>query len=73
MQIEITLPAFRCQNDEDVFLSRLQELPALSDFKRTGSHLYVTLANRAAADALPTLEDICTSWSARCQVVDPGQ
>ena len=69
MHIEILYPIFRCQDDEDVFLARLRELPGFSGIVRNESNLYLTLEGGIGSDVLQTVDEICHHWNISFRIV----
>jgi len=62
MLFEIVSPVFRCADDEDVFLSRLCELPCYDKVVVKGRNLYLHIAADADGVLIDQLQEICSFW-----------
>lgn len=69
MKVEIEIPIFRCQTDEEIFFDRLHSIPGLIQLTRRGSCLYVEVAGDDERKLLDALEDICGAWGAEVRVI----
>ncbi|MAT94222.1 MAG: hypothetical protein CME59_16695 [Halioglobus sp.] len=70
MQFEITRPVFRCAEDEQIFLGRLQALPGLESVAGNDTHILLRLAPGAEAVVVAQLSEICALWHTRYAPVD---
>ena len=71
MHIEILHPVFRCQNDEDAFLSRLRELPGFCRVTRNGLNLSLIFVEGTGQEVLLAVDKICANWNTSFRTVDP--
>ena len=70
MLIEISAPVFRCEVDENIFFSRLNEIPNYDNVIDKGLSLYLTLKENSNEAAIEELEIICNMWGATFKVLE---
>tara|TARA_R110002072_G_scaffold36301_6_gene107045 strand:- start:3054 stop:3269 length:216 start_codon:yes stop_codon:yes gene_type:complete len=62
MLVEIKAPVFKCEDDRNIFLSRLVELPGFVGVKAQGLDLHLTLTADPAELDIQSLQEICDFW-----------
>jgi hypothetical protein len=70
MKIEISGPFFKCEEDENIFFSRLYSLPGYDSVVGKGSYLYLTLKHDSKNQALNQVQEICDFWNTTYKVLD---
>jgi len=70
MYIEISSPIFKCEMDEDIFFSRLHEIPSFESVINKGLNLYLTLADNSKEAAIEELHIICNTWGSTFKVLE---
>lgn len=70
MLIEIPGPVFKCEEDENIFFSRLSEIPGFDSVNGKGLNLYLTLAENPDESILEALQEICNMWGTTFKVLD---
>lgn len=69
MLIEIPGPIFKCEADENIFLSRLYDIPNYDNVIGKGGNLYLTLTELPGKKALDELQVICDTWGTTFKVL----
>lgn len=69
MIIEITGPVFRCKEDENIFLSRLYELPYFINLINKGVNLHLTLKECTKEEVMDAVQLVCDMWGTTFKVL----
>lgn len=69
MVIEISNPAFKCENDEAIFFSRLYQLPGYDGVVGQGTKLFVTLTSQNDKVIPGEIDEICRFWNTTFKIV----
>jgi len=69
MLIEIASPIFKCEEDENIFFSRLYGLPNFNSAISKGLNVHLTLADTSNDAAFEELQIICDVWGTAFKVV----
>ena len=70
MLIEISVPVFKCEEDENVFFSRLYELPNYDSVIGKGLNLYLRLTENPNETVIEELQVICNMWGTTFRVLE---
>ena len=70
MLIEISVPVFKCEEDENVFFSRLYELPNYDSVLGKGLNLYLRLTENPKEAVIEELQVICNMWGTTFRVLE---
>ena len=70
MLIEIPGPVFKCKDDENIFFSRLSEIPGFDSATGKGENLYLTLSENTGETVLAELQEICNMWGTTFKVLE---
>jgi hypothetical protein len=62
MLFEIAAPVFRCADDENIFLSRLCELPGYDKVIVKGRNLHLQISANPDETLIAQLQEICNFW-----------
>ncbi|TNC83163.1 MAG: hypothetical protein C9356_01590 [Oleiphilus sp.] len=70
MKIEIKSPFFKCEEDENVFFTRLYALPGFESVMGNGGSVYLILKNGSESVVVKQVQDICDFWNTKFKVLD---
>jgi len=70
MIIEIPGPVFKCDEDENIFFSRLYAMPGFNGVTGKGLNLYLTLTDHAQETVIDELQEICNMWGTTFKVLE---
>lgn len=70
MKIEILRPIFKCEEDENIFFSRLYSLPGYDTVVGKGRSLYLTLKNGSENATVNKVQETCDIWNTTYRVLD---
>lgn len=69
MLIEIPLPIFKCEMDEDVFLLRLHNITSFESIKNHALSLQITFVGSMKEEMIEELKVICNTWGTTFKVI----
>ncbi len=69
-EVEIVGPVFKCEEDENIFFSRLYALQGYVNVVGKGLNLYLKLKTEFAQECLVELEEICNIWNTTFNSLD---
>lgn len=70
MEFEILGPTFKCQEDENVFFSRIYSLPGYDNVVGQGRYLYLTVKNQPDRLVVNQVQEICEFWNTEFTLLD---
>lgn len=69
MLIEIAGPIFKCEEDKNVFFSRLYGLPSFDSVMSQGVGLLLTLNDNSTDELIDRINEICNMWGTAFKVL----
>ncbi|TGN41831.1 hypothetical protein [Marinobacter confluentis] len=70
MKIEILVPFFKCEEDENIFFSRISSLLGYDRVVVKGKYLYLTLKDDSGNLALDQVQEISDFWGITYKVLE---
>ena len=69
MLIRILTPIFKCQEDQNIFFSRLRGLPGYESAVGRAEGFHLTLTGQAEQEAIEELNALCDVWNTTFEVL----
>jgi hypothetical protein len=69
MLIEIAGPVFKCEDDKNIFFSRLYEMPNFEGVVGLGTSFHLTLTDIPGETVMVELQTVCDMWGTNFTVL----